>query len=313
MSMSSRTAKEITTKALKLPRSLKHLETASVSDKRFAFDEKFDEQYSQQVLHDSITNVGTVLEAVEEEPVELDPVVFSPVAADDEVNDGTNEDNTTQHPPIQAHLLSQSSPTNSEDYKGIIYGSHSIASTAISRNEFHSTGNTRSSENQLQLLDTTGRDITRRSPLSISAGMETDHTRKVINAIYEESNTMASQTNAEICRRPTGGRIGYPTVPEGRYYPDFGDTEHGLLVELLHDSGTYKTSSDSRLYNAKSVSTSTTFQNGRGSGTKGDHRTERLYLQGGFEGCLRGDTGSSRFTKIFDVHEQTVAMIKFSR
>ncbi|KAG2229479.1 hypothetical protein INT48_004681 [Thamnidium elegans] len=143
--------------------------------------------------------------------------------------------------------------------------------------------------------------------------METDHAtyltdfsdkKRLSTAIQEDSITMASEINEEIYRRSTGGRVGYPTVPEGRYYPDFRDTEQGLLVELLHNSRTYETSSDFRLYNAKSIFTSTTFQNGRGSGIKGSHRAQRLYVQGGFEGCLRGDTDSSRFTKIFDVHEQ---------
>jgi hypothetical protein len=49
-------ARDITIKALKLPQSLKHLEPISVGEKRYAFDEKFVEQYYEESYKQKLTN-----------------------------------------------------------------------------------------------------------------------------------------------------------------------------------------------------------------------------------------------------------------
>ncbi|KAI8093988.1 hypothetical protein BDF21DRAFT_326557, partial [Thamnidium elegans] len=48
-------AREITTKALRLPHSLKHLETSQTSEKKLAFDDKFVEQYYEESYKQKLT------------------------------------------------------------------------------------------------------------------------------------------------------------------------------------------------------------------------------------------------------------------
>ncbi|KAG1258167.1 hypothetical protein G6F68_008917 [Rhizopus microsporus] len=315
-------AKDYAIRALKLPTSLKHLETKEPGSKREAFSEEFitmynEANYQQRVLRAATTNTSN---GREEDVDTLDKVEQKTTLEDGDVGPRPSTPTTfptiltMQHRQIFQH---QDLPVNSNT-KNItgntcptITTTTTINTTTINTTTpttatTTTTTTTTTSNNNIELHHSIRRNSSRRSTSTISELLEDSNRSSVAhigdptwlqNPIYKETNPVEEPDETTNSRRAISHQRSSSEISKWRYDREVSNTGSTIPLQILYITGTDQEKANSGLSKVELFHSSGAFQNGRSSSFKRIDRKRRLYMQNRFKRCIRSSSYTRRFQR----------------
>ncbi|KAG1032972.1 hypothetical protein G6F25_010875 [Rhizopus arrhizus] len=288
-------ARDLATKALRLPQSLKYLEDPQDDNKRLAFSPEIVEKISQARYESAILQKATSKDAETQEDA-----LF---LAEPSKNPTIQRSDTTQQTNCQQ-------PTNSDHQRTTSVNSVNSVNITIQYKPINIDYNNNSTTNSYTtthqpctLHRSNGWDLARweiETFLTILAIYCTtslaiiSYFSRIQNTVGLQSYPVEIKTATTRNRRTASRRRRRSTVPRGRYYRNITKSRRTLPVQLLHSTGTDKTETHPRLSETKRVCTMRPLQDGRCAGITRNHRRRRLAMQVGLKRCVYRSAYSRR-------------------
>ncbi|KAG1096098.1 hypothetical protein G6F42_018427 [Rhizopus arrhizus] len=303
-------AKEATTKSLRLPYSLKHLETPESGEKKYAFSNEFIEQYYEETFKQKVTKD----EVVDSEAMDIEKEdLFYPTEG--EVVEAGNSRGETSPTALTIRLPGRTKTItpNREGTTTAFNTRFDSTSTAPGNLTDDSTSNHINTSKNQQLFDSSGWYLTRGPFTPLCPQLEENYGslladfscgNRLPTTIRTYTNTMANETITFEYGGSSCSRFSSSEIYQGRDHYTFPISKQRFSLNLFYNSGSDQTSTDLELHKIEPIFTDTAFQDGRSPSVERYHRERRLYVQGRSQRRICSSTSSQSFTKIFDIREQ---------
>lgn len=298
-------AKELATKALRLPDAVKYLEDNDDGDKKIAFSSEMVQQitkarYESTVLRSAMSNNRAYYRQ----------------------GRGNFRGNFNRPTRCRAFFLAKAEFQRSPPPSHLTNPTPAAQATATNNNQravdntinIASTSPDHSARPEYTLLSAGGRYSSWGQADSLSDLLAADHNTSMAivsdigrlqDPISYTPNALATTTNQVNSNRTPGSRRSRLKVPFRRYYRRISYSKRRLPFKLLHYPRKIKETTNPQLPKAKSIRPMHTFQDGRGSSPARHHRTRRLSRKNRSESRLRRRSDSSRFKTISHLQAQS--------
>ncbi|KAG1153110.1 hypothetical protein G6F37_010652 [Rhizopus arrhizus] len=293
---------EETTEALRLPHSIKHLESPAKGDKN-----SLQKQQGNQTIKQT-----TSTDEEEEAAMDIEEGLFSLTGVEDVGSQVVRSSTTSLHP--RTATTAPTATTNKEDQKHCCLDSTPSSSTL---NHIDSTSN--NLNNNQPLFYPKGWDITRRTTQAFFEKLETSNNSSVAlissrerlqASIFEKPNPLEEQSSKIVTIRAISNQHSSEKISTCGDHTEISNTESSILIDFLHDTRRDKATTNSELYKIESVPSITTLQNGGCTSLTRYSGERRFFVQDRFKGCIRRGADSSRISEILNIRKWRITLRK---